>query len=328
LNCLVTGASGFIGPYLIDDLKAQGYRVRCLVRSAAQAAEWESKDVEAIIGDVTDAQSLEGIAAGIDCLFHLATLGHMNNFTVTEAMFEAVNVEGTRNVMNEALGSGVKRVIHCSSVAAMGICPEMPADENSTCRPHHAYGRSKLEAEKLVGKLVAQKGLPAVILRFSMVYGPRDWRDMLKLARMAKRGFFPKIGKRPKLTPLIHVKDAVKALLLAAAKGRVGETYLITNAQSEPFDRLIETIEQTLGHKTRTLFIPESVALLAASIIEKSFVMIGKAPPVARKNIESTLADRIFSIQKAQRELGFEPQTDPYQGIEETVRWYQENNWV
>jgi nucleoside-diphosphate-sugar epimerase len=328
VNCLVTGASGFIGPYLIDTLKAQGHQVRCLVRSEAKARELKTRDVELTIGDITSAASLVGIADNIDCLFHLATLGHMSNFSVTEAMFKSVNVEGTRNIMTEALRAGVQRVIHCSSVAAMGICPEMPADETSTCRPHHPYGRSKLAAEQLVANLVAEKGLPAVILRFSMVYGPRDWRDMLKLARMANRGFFPKIGKRSKLTPLVHVTDTVQALLLATTEGRIGETYLITNARSEPFDHLIEVIQESLGHKSRTLFIPERVALLAASIIEKSFLMLGKAPPVARKNIESTLADRVFSIAKAQRELGFKPQVDAYQGIKETVLWYRDNKWI
>jgi dihydroflavonol-4-reductase len=102
----------------------------------------------------------------------------------------------------------------------MGICSDVPATEESICNPHHAYGRSKLAAEKEVIRMVKEEDLPAVIVRFSMVYGPGDPRDMLKLTRLAKKGMFPKIGNRPKLTPLVHVNDAVTGLMLASEKGR------------------------------------------------------------------------------------------------------------
>jgi nucleoside-diphosphate-sugar epimerase len=328
LKYLITGATGFIGPHLIRQLLDQGHHCRCLARSDRTAKGLGEYPVEVIQGDVTRAETLQGAGEGVDCVLHLATLGHMSNFTVTEEMFEAVNVEGTRNVMQEALRAGVARVVHCSSVAAMGICSENPADESTPCRPHHPYGRSKLKAEKLVRELVDKEGLPAVIVRFSMVYGPGDWRDMLKLTRLAKKGMFPKVGSRAKLTPLIHVADAVRGLLLAAQKGRVGEPYLITNRDSIPFDDLRKMLQAALGVRRIPLYVPEWAALAAAAIIEKSFTAIGKSPPVARKNIESTLADRVFSIDKAAAELGFEPQVDPTAGIAETVAWYRENGWI
>jgi nucleoside-diphosphate-sugar epimerase len=145
---------------------------------------------------------------------------------------------------------------------------------------------------------------------------------------MAKKGIFPKVGNRLKLTPLVHVQDAVEGLLLAAEKGGPGEIYLITNFESEPFDRIREIIQDALGLKKSALYVPEWVALAAASFIEKFFGLVGKSPPVARKNIESTLADRIFSVEKANRELGFEPKIDPETGLRETVKWYLENEWV
>jgi nucleoside-diphosphate-sugar epimerase len=252
----------------------------------------------------------------------------MSNFSVAPQMFEDINVTGMANVMHEALRVGVPRVVHCSSVAAMGICEEVPADEKSTCRPHHPYGRSKLKAEETLRRLVDSEGLPAVIVRFSMVYGPGDWRDMLKLTRLAQKGLFPKVGHRPKLTPLIHVKDAVRGLLLAAEKGRIGETYLITNSESIPFDEIRRILQGALGIRRLPLYVPEGIALTAATVIEKAFTAIGKTPPVARKNIESTLADRVFSTLKAKEELGFEPCIDPEDGLAETVHWYRENKWI
>jgi nucleoside-diphosphate-sugar epimerase len=288
------------------------------------------KDIgtELFRGDITEKNTLTGIADNTDVLIHMATLGHISNYTVTEEMFESINVHGTVNIMQEALRAGTRRIVHCSTVAAMGICSDIPATESSTCNPHHSYGRSKLKAEKEVLKMVSDSGLPASIVRFSMIYGPGDPRDMLKLTRMAKKNLFPKIGNRPKLTPLIHADDAIQGLLLAAEKGRIGEIYLITNQKSEPFEKIRKIILKGLGVSSFPLYVPEWAALAIASISEKIFLSVGKTPPVSRKNIESTLADRVFSIEKAQKELGFQPVVDPEKGLLETVLWYKNNGWV
>ena len=328
MRYLVTGATGFIGPFLVKRLTLLGHSCRCLVRSLSKANAVLGPGVELIEGDITDKSHLKGIASGIDGVFHLATLGHMHNFDMPKKMFYEVNVHGTINIMDEALAAGVKKVVHCSSVAAMGICKDIPANEKSECLPHHPYGESKLGAEKEVLRLVTAKDLPAVIVRFSMVYGPGDRRDILKLTRLAKRGMIPRIGKGTKLTPLIHVEDAVNGLILAMERGKAGEIYLITNAQSEQFDNMIKIIKETLGVSSMSIPVPEWAALGAASVIEWISKIFGKTPIVTRKNIESTIADRVFSIEKAKRELGFEPIIDPEKGLRDTVLWYRENGWI
>ena len=325
---LVTGATGFIGPHLIRRLLSQGHFCRCLVRDPKKGRIVESNNLDVFTGDITRPETLKGVAKQIDYVLHLATLGHMNNFTVSPEIFETVNVQGAINIMNEALEAGVRRMVHCSSVAAMGICEDNPATEESRCIPHHPYGKSKLKAEEAVRSMVAAQHLPACIVRFSMVYGPGDWRDMLKLTRMAKKGLFPKVGNRPKLTPLIHVDDAVQGILLAAEKGRIGETYLITNAESEPFDRLRKLILEALGIRRPALFVPEKLALGLATALEALCARLGRTPPVSRKNIESTLADRVSSTAKAEKELGFKPTIDPAIGIRQTVKWYKSKGWV
>lgn len=328
MKYLITGATGFLGPYLLKRLTAEDHYCRCLVRPGSEQKLISHSNIEAVPGDITRPETLSGIGQGMDRLLHLATLGHMSNYTVTEEMFEAVNVYGTRNIMHEAQSAGIEKIVHCSSVAAMGICSEVPATEQSTCTPHHAYGKSKLKAEKQVLEMVEKNRIPATIIRFSMVYGPGDPRDILRLTRMAKRGTWPKIGSRPKLTPLIHAKDAVEGLLLAAEHGREGEIYLITNKESLPFDQIRKIIQKALEVRRPALYIPESAALVLASIMEKLYTAVGKTPPVARKNIESTLADRVFSIKKAQKELGFQPRINPEEGLRETVLWYKEKGWV
>ena len=324
----MTGATGFIGPYLIERLLSRGDTCRCLVRKASIKSALEKTGVEFVEGDITKPESLCGVADGVDGLFHMATLGHMSNFTVTESMFDAVNVHGAVNILNECLTSGVRKIVHCSTVAAMGICSDVPATELSECNPHHPYGRSKLRAEQAVLGMATEKGLPVTIIRFSMVYGPGDRRDILRLTRLAKKGLFPKIGNRPKLTPLIHVEDAVFGLLLAMEKGRPGEIYLMTNRQSEPFDDIIRIIQETLGVPKVPVYMPEWGAKTLATITENAFKLVGKAPPISRKNIESTLADRVFSIEKAEKDLGFNPSVDPEIGLRETVLWYKNQGWV
>ncbi|MBN1472369.1 MAG: NAD-dependent epimerase/dehydratase family protein [Syntrophaceae bacterium] len=328
MNYLITGATGFIGPYLLKKLTAGNHVCRCLVRPGSEKKIPDLPGIEVVFGDITQPESLAGVADHMDCLLHMATLGHMSNFTVTEEMFNAINVQGTVNIMNEALRAGVGKIVHCSTVAAMGICDDVPSTETTPCKPHHAYGRSKLKAEQEVKRLVIGKGLPAAIVRFSMVYGPGDPRDILKLTRMAKKGLFPKVGNRPKLTPLIHAEDAAEGLLLAATKGKPGEIYLMTNKNSEPFDKIREIIQEALGKKKRALYVPEWTALTLAAVIEKLFTFVGKTPPLSRKNMESTLADRVFSIEKAAGELGFDPKVDPVQGLRETVLWYKEKGWI
>lgn len=328
MNYLITGATGFVGPHLIKRLTSGGHQCKCLVRRGSENKIPEIDGMEISIGDITKPETLVGIAENADCLLHLATLGHMSNFTVTEAMFNKINVQGTINIMGEALRAGVKRIVHCSSVAAMGICDEIPSTEKTKCNPHHPYGRSKLQAETEVLKRVKENNLPAAIIRFSMVYGPGDTRDILKLTRMAKKGLFPKVGKKPKLTPLLHVQDAIDGMLLTSKNGTPGEIYLLTNMESEPFDTIRELIQEALGLKKRAVYVPEWAALTMASLIEKIFFFIGKSPPVSRKNIESTLADRVFSVDKAIRELGFDPKIKPAAGLHETVKWYLDNKWI
>lgn len=329
MNYLITGATGFIGPWLIKRLISQGHRCRCLVRSSAKAKVLSGlNNVEIFEGDITDEASLKGIASDMDCLFHLATLGHAHNFKVSKGMFKKVNVIGTENIMKEAAKAGIEKIVHCSSVAAMGICSDLPAIESSKCHPHHPYGMSKLGAEEIVRELHRNEELPAVIIRFSMVYGPGDWRDILRITRFVKRRIIPKIGNRPKLTPLIHVDDAVEGLILAMEKGGEGETYLITNKHSEPFDSILKIIKNTMNISCVTIPVPEWFALTAASGIEILCKTIGKPPLITRKNIESTLADRVFSVKKAREEIGFNPSVDPEKGLRDTVLWYMEKGWV
>lgn len=329
MKVLVTGATGFIGPYLVKELADQGHFCRCLVRDIGKAKPLLPEiNIEFFEADIRDKDRLAGIADGMDGVFHLATMGHAYHYNVPDQDFFDINVQGTEHIAKQALASGVKRFIHCSSVAAMGVCTEIPADENTVCRPVHPYGISKLTAEKKILDMVHADHLPASIIRFSMVYGPGDWRDMLKLVRLYKKGLYPKVGNRPKLTPLIHVRDAVAGLILAYEKARTGQVYFLTNETPEKFDDIRQYIARGLDMKRPVLYVPEWMALAGASLIETVYRFAGKVPPVTRNNIQSTLADRVFSMEKTINDLGFATRVPAEQGIIDTVKWYRQQGWI
>ena len=112
------------------------------------------------------------------------------------------------------------------------------------------------------------------------------------------------------------------------ANGRKGEVYLITNDRSEPFDRIYAILKTALNVRVPAIYVPEWAALAATGMVEALFSKLGKAPPVTRKNIESTLADRVFSIAKAKKDLGFTPEVDVKKGLTDTVIWYKEKGWL
>ena len=123
-------------------------------------------------------------------------------------------------------------------------------------------------------------------------------------------------------------KSQREGLLLSSQKGRAGEIYLLTNNESMAFDEIRKILQDALGVKRFSLYMPEWMALSMASLMERLFPLIDRVPPVSRKNMESTLADRVFSIEKAKMELGFISRIDPVEGLKKTVEWYKQEGWV
>jgi len=171
---LVTGATGFVGGHLLRALTARGERCRCLVRSQRKAA-WltDHDNVEVVEGDLTRPNTLIGIARGVRTVYHLAAEGHVSAVS-REAFqrFVAVNVDGTRNLLNECIGAPIHKFVHFSSTAAMGLIRKTVVDEADTPQPRTPYQRSKLASERTSLALGQEHGVPIVVLRPCMIYGP------------------------------------------------------------------------------------------------------------------------------------------------------------
>ena len=326
MNALVTGGTGFIGRYLVRQLLWEGHAVRCLVRDVQHAREILGADgaLELVAGDITKPDSVSGVAEGIEQVFHLAAMGHVS--AISEEAFKqfvAVNVGGTVNLIRECAQSQVKRFIHFSSTAAMGLIKKELVDESVPPEPKTPYQKSKLESEKIALSLGHELGVSTLVLRPCMVYGVGGTGEFFKMCRMMRKGIFPKVGRGKNLTPLVHVHDVVQAAVKAAERGADGHVYIICSERSLPLDELREMVVNAWGTRSCYPYVPVSLMFAAALFFEIVGRFSGRAPLVTRRNIASTVWDREFSIHKAEQELGYKQTVQFVEGINETVNWYK-----
>lgn len=322
---LVTGATGFIGRRLTESLVQDGRQVRCLVRPASPPTvldDLRGRGVDLVSGDLMDRASLAKAVEDVDVIYHLAAIF---DYAAPRAITFKVNVEGTRNLLDACRSVRLEKFIHCSTIGVMGRTGRVPADETRPCHPEDApYPRSKFEAEGLVREYHRRFGLPAVVVRPAAVYGPRD-HTLLNMFQLALRGRFNAIlGSGENLVSFVHVTDVVRALLLAEAKGRVGEAYIVANG-STTLGRFMETIARTLGTPPPTRHVPIGLVKFMAVLSAGKSRLVGGKPTFTRSSIDFATSDRVYDISKARNELGYEPRIGLEEGMRETVGWYRAN---
>ena len=327
MKILVTGSTGFIGSYFIPILLHQGHTVKLLVRNEEKARKLFGNTCDYHIGDITDRSSLKGCCDGIDIVFHLVAksgndLPTKENFEI----FRKINVEGTENIIAEC--TNVKKFIYVSSTAAMGLVKENPISEKSKCNPELPYQVSKYEAENLIRKK-CKDNFPGIIVRPSKVYGVNETNyTYLTLAKLVKKGFFLKIGNGHNYTSNIYVHDFARFLVCLVDNGRIGETYIVSSDKSIDFIESGKIIADELGIQLRVVKISPYIMLMASSILERIFTILGRKPVVTRRNIQMTLQDRVYDVSKVKREVGFTPEVSMEEGIRKVIRWYKKKGIV
>lgn len=329
---LVTGATGFVGSRVVPALLAAGVEeVRCLVRSPERAAALPAADdprVTSVVGDITAPETLASVADGCDTVIHLAAEGHVSAQS-EEAFrrFVAVNVAGTEALIRSTAASGgVERFVHFSSTAAMGLIEKPLVDEDDEPQPLSPYQKSKRQSELTALEVGREVGVDVVVLRPCMIYGIGGTGEFHKMSRLMRKGRFPKVGRGRNLTPIVHVDDVAQAAVKAAQRGVPFETYLVASARSAVLDELRAWIMEGWGEQAAYPYVPVWFMMTAAWGFELLGKVTGKAPMATRRNIVNTVFDREFSIDKARRDLGYEPRVDLRDGAIETVRWFKEQS--
>jgi dihydroflavonol-4-reductase len=324
---LVTGGSGFVGRAVVLELLAQGRPVRVLARNPQHPA-LTGLAVEVALGDLRDRASLEAALTGCSRLFHVAA-DYRLWVPDPEAMY-AVNVEGTRNLLATARAQGVSRVVYTSTVGALGNpgdgTPGSEADPVSLRDMVGHYKRSKFLAEQVALEFAAQ-GLPLVVVNPSTPVGPWDWRptptgqmivDFLK-------------GRMPAYLEtglnLIHVADVARGHLLAEAKGRSGEKYLLGH-ENLSLSRIFQLLAEISGRPAPRVKLPYWPVLGMAYLNELwADYVSGRPPRMPLTAIRMARKFMYFDNSKAVKYLGL-TLTPVRQALEDAVEWFREHGYV
>ncbi len=326
MKALVTGASGFTGGYLVDNLLEHGYNVRALVRPTSQIDDLKKKPVELVFGDLLDYQKVDKAVEGVDVVYHLAALYRQAGFA--DAVYYRVNVTGTENLLKASVAHKIKRFLHCSTGGVHGHVDDPPGDESSPLNPGDVYQKSKLEGEKLALRYYRESGLPVTVVRPIGIYGPGDTR-MLKMYKMVQKGRFILFNGGNVLYHLTFVTDIVEGFRLAAeSQNSIGNAYIIGGRDYTTLAEFADTIAEVLQVPPPRLKLPVWPLYGVAWVCEKICIPLKIDPPIFRRRVDIFTKDRAFSIKKAQQELGFSPTVSMKEGIAKTAQWYKENGYL
>jgi dihydroflavonol-4-reductase len=316
-STLVTGATGFLGGHITRLLVERGDEVRALVRPTSDLVSLSGLEVETLRGEVDDRRAVRRALRGVERVFHLAGT---TNLRLSRAEVFAVNVEGTRNVLEEALRAGVQRVVYTSSVVAVG-----PARKGSVATETNVWnaGRygipyvdAKHEAEEVALGL-AGRGLPVVVVNPAHVLGAGDrGRSSTVLVRRFLRRQIPAYVDGT--LNVVGVDDVARGHLLADERGVPGQRYILGN-RNFTLDRLFTDLARLSGVEPPSVRLPVHVALAMAHAGQP--VAGGWMP--APSEVRAASLHWAFSSAKAKRELGWK--TSPHEDcLEETIAWYRE----
>jgi dihydroflavonol-4-reductase len=333
MNCFVTGASGFIGANIVHELIARGHHVRALLRPGCDVRGLEGAEFERVEGDVSDSAKLKAGMEGCDWCFHVAASYHL--WLRDYRPMYAANVEGTRQVIEAAGAVGCTRIVYTSTVGCVGLPKQsdgrlIPSDETtpvSEAQMSNHYKRSKWQAEQVAVQF-ARKGLPVVIVNPSAPVGPRDVKptptgkvivDFLNRQMPA----YLDTGLN-----YVHVRDVAAGHVLAAEKGRVGERYILGNAEGNwTLKEAFGVLEEIAGVPAPKFRVPYVVALAAAQVDEMISRFTSKQPKAPLAGVRMAKYKMFFDPAKAIRELGM-PQTPPRIALEEAVHWFRKHGYV
>jgi nucleoside-diphosphate-sugar epimerase len=328
MRVLITGGAGFIGSHLVRRLLLRGHKVTSLDQRAGMFdEELRTSGAVMLVGSVTEKADVDRAMAGQEVVYHLAS--PVGDILESDAAYWAIEVGGTRHVLESARRHLVRRVVHCSTQGVHGIITEPLGDEDSPLAPRDYYCYSKAEGEKVVGEFLAE-GMDIVIVRPTSVYGPGDTRGWLTLYRMAARGWFLMIGDGRTYNHPVYVENLVDLFeLVAVAPNARGRTYLAGDEEPVTLTQLVRSVGAALGRRVYIVRFPwYRAAWLGATVIESVCRRIGFKPPVFRRRLSWFRTNRAFRINRAREELGYTPQVGLHDGLRRTATWYRQQGFL
>jgi dihydroflavonol-4-reductase len=319
----LTGASGFVGSAVARHLLAEGLSVRALVRPTSNRANLAGIDLDVVEGDIRDAPLLEQAMRGARYAFHVAADYRLWARDPQEII--ATNTNGTRAVMAAALKAGAERVVYTSSVATLRLNDDgrpsdetMPLDEASAIG---AYKKSKVLAERLVERMIAEDALPAVIVNPSTPIGPRDVRPTPtgRIVVEAASGRMPAYVETG--LNLVHVDDVAAGHVAALKSGRIGDRYIL-GGEDMTLGQMLAEIAHLAGRRAPTIKLPRALIYPIAYGAEAVARITGQEPFATVDGLRMAKYKMFFSSAKAARELGYHARP-AREALAEAFHWFK-----
>ena len=330
MKILITGASGFIGSFIVEEALRQGFETWAVVRKSSSRSFLQDERIHFIELNLSSEEQLKEQLKEhqFDYVVHAAG--------VTKCLhkedFFRINTEGTKNLVRAliALQMPLKRFVYISSLSIMGaIREEQPYQEireSDKAQPNTAYGKSKIEAEEWLDTV---KGLPYVILRPTGVYGPRE-RDYFMMAKSIQAHTDFAVGFKQQDITFVYVTDVVQAVFLALEKGQTGRRYFLSDGEVYQSSTFSDLIRKELGNPW-WIHITAPIWLLRVITFCGEYIghMTGKVTALNNdKYYIMRQRNWRCDIEPARQELGYEPKVKLAEGVHRSIQWYKENGWL
>ena len=321
MKVLITGATGLLGGHLLQELQQRGEQIRVLVLPVENAEKLIAQGVEVVRGDVTDASTLAPAVRDIEIIFHLAGMMGVDR---PLADYRLVNVTGSENLYRAAQAAGVRRFVHTSSHTVYGLGHGRFLAEEDALRPDpDPYSITKAEGDHLMRRLMLRSDVETVIIRPGTFFGPGDRLHFGRMAQRMKNGKGVIIGRGDNALPFCYVTDVAQGFLLAAYHEKApGNVYNISNDRPLTQQEIFNAIADSTGGKRPTRHLPYLPIYYGSIVAEKIAFITRTKPIVTRLGAMMFGTDNRHSVEKARRELGYEPKVDIREGIRLAAAWF------
>ena len=323
---MVTGANGFIGSHLVDQLLASGCKVHGLVRESSSLKWIDASKVHLHRVDLTWPDFKVPALEELDYVFHCAGLTKAKS----RSGYFHVNATACSNLYEQCQkrGSQIKSIVHLSSLAATGPSPQGSlVDEKTPCKPVTFYGQSKLAGEEIA--LQYSQWIPLTVIRPPVVYGPRE-ENFFTFIKLIQKGWGLQIGRAGKELSLIYVSDLVEAMLTASDPAKQkGRSYFVTDGRVYVWEQIVKECARIMNVHVKTLKIPEAV-LVPVALFFEAWSSFSSRPALfdRQRMIDIRQSSWSASAENFFKEFDFTPQYEISRGLTETVKWCQKGKWL